>query len=85
MIRIDILSDKLDILLTYIIGLYSGSWTAVVINDMSNLNEQHNNILTYLVYSGRHHNVSLFILSQKLNSISAGIRDNTIRFFFLNA
>ena len=52
---------------------------------MSNLNEQHNNILTYLVYSGRHHNVSLFILSQKLNSISAGIRDNTIRFFFLNA
>ena len=38
---------------------------------MSDSNEQ--------AYSGHHHNFSLFILSQKLNSISTGIRDNANR------
>ena len=64
--------------------MYSGSKTAVIVDDMSNANEQHrnNNQLTYLPYSGRHHNISLFVLSQKLNSISTGIRDNATRVIF---
>lgn len=60
------------------IDIYSGSRTAIIIEDMSDSNEQHNshNMLSCFGYSGRHHNFSLFILSQKLNSISIGIRDN---------
>ena len=36
---------------------------------MSDSTEQHNshNMISHLRYSGRHHNFSLFILSQKLN------------------
>ena len=56
-----------------------------MIDDMSDSNEQHNahNALTYLVYSRRHHNFRLFVLSQKFNNIlSTGIRDNSNRVVF---
>ena len=39
-------------------------------------------MLSYLGYSGRHHNFSPFILSQKLNSISTGTRDDATRIIF---
>ena len=83
-VGLEISPDKLDVVLGFIIKMYGGSRTAVVIDDMSNANEQHknNNQLTYLAYSGRHHNISLFVLSQKLNSISTGIRDNATRVIF---
>lgn len=41
-------------------------------------------MLSLLGYSGRHHNISHFILSQKLDSISMGIRDNVTRIIFCN-
>ena len=75
-IGLEISSDKLNLILKHIIDIYSGLRTAVIIGDMSDSTEQHHghNMLSYLGYSGRHHNFSLFILSQKLNSISAGMR-----------
>ena len=56
-----------------------------LVNFVSN-NLQHNshNALSYLGYSGRYHNFSLFVLSQKLNCISTGIRDNATRVVFFN-
>lgn len=85
MIGLEIGSDKLTTILKHIIDIYSGSRTAVIIDDMGDSNEQHNNhnMLYYVGYSGRHHNFSRFILSQKLNSISTGIINNAIRVVFL--
>lgn len=51
---------------------------------MSNNKEQHinTNMMTYFAYSGRHHNFSLYMINQKLNSISTGVRDNATRVIF---
>lgn len=51
---------------------------------MSDSNEKHSshNTLSYLSYSGHHHNFSLFILSKKLKRISTDIRKNTTRMKF---
>ena len=76
--------EYLDVLLQYIIKMYTGVKTAIIVDDMSNSTEQHanNSNLSYLAYSGRHHNISLFIVSQKLNSISTGVRQNCTRLIF---
>ena len=83
-IGLEVSPEKLDMILKYLIDVYSGSKIAIIVDDMSNSNEQHQNntSLAYLAYSGRHHNISLFIVSQKLNSIATGIRDNTTRVIF---
>ena len=83
-IGLEIAADKLDSVLEFIIKMYGGARTAVIVDDLSNTNEQHrnNNQLTYLAYSGRHHKISLFIITQKLNSISTGIRENATRVVF---
>ena len=76
-ISLEISPDKLNIISKHIIDIYCGSTTAIISNDMSDGRKQPNghNVLSYLEYNVRHHNFSLFILSQKLNSIWPGIRD----------
>ena len=84
MYLLEVLGNSLDIVLEHIVKHFTGCRTCVVVDDMSNSKDQHNNYnhLTYLAFSGRHHGISLFVVSQKLNSISTGIRQNATRVVF---
>ena len=77
-------TGRLNTMLQHITYVYTASRTAVVIADMSDSNEQHNNhnALSHLGYSGRYHNFTLFILSQKVNWIATGLRGNTTRVMY---
>ena len=81
---LEVSGSSLDIILRHIVKHFTGCRTCVVIDDMSNSKDQHNNynLLTYLAFSGRHHGISLFVVSQKLNSVSTGVRQNATRVIF---
>lgn len=79
--------SKLDRALKYIVKVcseYSKTKTAVIIDDMSYGDSQHKSTgsLAKIATSGRHIGISLFILTQKLNSVSTLVRQNTTRVIF---
>ena len=85
--EIEVPPDKLEGVLKYLIDTcrdFRPLRMAIVIDDMSSGIEQHKSTgqLPLIAYSGRHYGISLFVVSQKLNSISTALRANTTRLLF---
>ena len=85
--EIEVPSVRLELVLVYLIQVCEGCKPirmAIVVDDMSSGTEQHKSSgpLSTIAFSGRHYGISLFLVSQKLNSISTSIRQNTTRVIF---
>ena len=72
-------SNDLEDILEFYHKKFDGVETLFILDDCMSTNTLHKNtneILNYLVFSGRHHKHSVWILSQKYNAIQTGTRLN---------
>ncbi len=76
--------NNLDNCIKIAIDIYKGSNTLFIIDDCANLHDSkiRESELCYLAFSGRHYNITTWVLTQKYNSIVKDFRDN-IRFLVL--
>lgn len=76
--------ENLDNCIRIAIDIYKGSNTLFIIDDCANLHDSkiRESELCYLAFSGRHYNITTWVLNQKYNSIVKDFREN-IRFLVL--
>ena len=71
-------SDEIDSLLTDVSLLFSGTNTLLILDDcaVSKDLKQRSNKFVDLAFSGRHHGLSVWVLTQQLTSITEPFREN---------
>ncbi len=76
--------DNLDNCIKIAVHIYKGSNTLFIIDDCSNLHDSkiRESELCYLAFSGRHFNITTWVVNQKYNSVVKDYREN-IRFLVL--
>ncbi len=76
--------NNLDNCIKIAIDIYKGSNTLFIIDDCANLHDSkiRESELCFLAFSGRHFNITTWVLTQKYNSIVKDYREN-IRFLVL--
>ncbi len=80
----DTVKENLDACLKIATETYKNSNTLFLIDDCANLNDmkKKKSELCSLAFSGRHHNITVWVINQKYNSIVKDFREN-IRFLVL--